>query len=298
MTSWFGAADAASSEDDDEGDEESTLLGIRRRLGYAPSKPKHCAWMPELSYSARLGGFAITFMLGVLLSLTSFSSFGSVLLGNPGPWAFKYTLGNVFSISSYCFLVGPARQCSGMFAAERRLYTLLYLGTLSTTLFCVCAYSALEGLALRRPCPSSVAQLTHVRMPMARRRARATVVDSLPSQLALDHAVDLRPVHRHDALRPLVAACRDGPVASVAVDGMLIAHATLRWCGLSAVDQMRAGSSLLVPWIGVDGRPALPAVCPRERPREGSRACLIGGWAFNFLKQRRWVPRPPAGGVR
>ena len=59
------------------------------------------------------------------------------LLGNPAPFAFKYTVGNVLSLCSYAFLVGPARQCTGMFAPERALFTVCYLGSFATTLFCV-----------------------------------------------------------------------------------------------------------------------------------------------------------------
>ena len=77
------------------------------------------------------------FGFGLLLSLTSMSSFAAVLLGNPLPFAFKYTVGNLLSLCSYCFLVGPQRQCAGMFGPERRCSTLVYLGSLGATLFCV-----------------------------------------------------------------------------------------------------------------------------------------------------------------
>ena len=60
-----------------------------------------------------------------------------MLLGSPGPFAFKYTVGNVLSVSSYCFLHGPAAQCKAMFAPGKRLTTLAYLGSLGGTLFCV-----------------------------------------------------------------------------------------------------------------------------------------------------------------
>jgi len=108
-----------------------------RALGLKPSPPPPPGCLPELSYSTRLAGFAFCFILGTLLSLTSMSSFAGVLLGNPLPFAFKYTVGNLLSLFSYCFLVGPARQCSGMFGRERCCSTVLYLGSLAATLFCV-----------------------------------------------------------------------------------------------------------------------------------------------------------------
>ena len=60
-----------------------------------------------------------------------------MLLGNPAPFAFKYTIGNVLSICSYCFLVGPVNQINGMFAPDRRLITLCYLTSCVGTLICV-----------------------------------------------------------------------------------------------------------------------------------------------------------------
>lgn len=129
-------------------EEQASLLGntaaaLRARaesIGLAkpkppPSRMEQCC--PELSYSTRLTGFAFCFVFGILISLTSLNSFTSVLLGNPAPFAFKYTIGNVLSLCSYCFLVGPARQCAGMWAAERWIFTVCYLGSFAATLVCV-----------------------------------------------------------------------------------------------------------------------------------------------------------------
>ena len=82
-------------------------------------------------------GFVITFALGGLLSLSALSSIGSIFLGNPAPFAVKYTLGNLLSISSSSFLVGPAKQCRDMLAPERAAASLIYFVTLLGTLLCV-----------------------------------------------------------------------------------------------------------------------------------------------------------------
>ena len=82
-------------------------------------------------------GFVVCMVLGLMLSLTSLSSVSSALLGNPTPFAIKYTMGNLLSLASYCFLVGPERQCAGMFAPERRLWTSAYLTSLVATLYCI-----------------------------------------------------------------------------------------------------------------------------------------------------------------
>mmetsp|Transcript_49837 Transcript_49837/g.129845 ORF Transcript_49837/g.129845 Transcript_49837/m.129845 type:complete len:182 (+) Transcript_49837:68-613(+) len=140
----MGASHSRSNEPDEE--ERASLLGsgassaigsLKEKMGLAKPEPSPCPCLPDLSYTSRILGFAFCFCLGMLLSLTSMSSFAGVLLGHPGPFAFKYTVGNILSICSYCFLVGPARQCAGMFAPARRLATLAYMGSLVVTLLSV-----------------------------------------------------------------------------------------------------------------------------------------------------------------
>jgi len=90
-----------------------------------------------LTYRQRLLGFTICFLLGTILSLSALSSLGGLLLGNPAPFAFKYTLGNLLAIGSSSFLVGPAKQCRDMLAPERRTASLMYVSTLIGTLISV-----------------------------------------------------------------------------------------------------------------------------------------------------------------
>ena len=70
----------------------------------------------------------------MLLSLFSMMSFTKVLLGNPIPFATKYTIGNMLSLGATTFLVGPANQCADMLAPQRRAASLLYFATLAGTL--------------------------------------------------------------------------------------------------------------------------------------------------------------------
>ena len=149
----MGASSSSSSgrDDDDHDEEQQSLLGstassLKSRLGLAapppPPPPKNfCERITriELNYSTRLAGFASCFILGWMLSLMAISSFGSLLLGNPLPFAFKYTLGNVLSMGSFCFLQGPARQLQGMCSADRRVCTFCYLLSLALTLYFVFA---------------------------------------------------------------------------------------------------------------------------------------------------------------
>lgn len=62
---------------------------------------------------------------------------GGLLLGNPAPFAFKYTSGNILAVSSSGFLVGPAKQCRDMLAPERRTASTVYVVTLVGTLWSV-----------------------------------------------------------------------------------------------------------------------------------------------------------------
>jgi len=120
-------------------------LGSSMRNGLGLEKPKlpegrvarllyHCS---NLSYKQRVLGFAICFALGNILSLSALNSLGGLILGNPGPFAFKYTAGNLLAIGSSAFLVGPSKQCRDMFTPERRMASLIYIGTLFGTLVSV-----------------------------------------------------------------------------------------------------------------------------------------------------------------
>jgi hypothetical protein len=112
------------------------------RLGMGPKPPptrleRACSCCPALTYQQRLVGFVMCFAAGMVLSLTSLFSFTSLLLGNPTPFALKYTLGNLLAMGASSFLVGPVKQCTDMFAPERRVATLLYAGSLLATLTCI-----------------------------------------------------------------------------------------------------------------------------------------------------------------
>ncbi|XP_052810250.1 vesicle transport protein SFT2B-like [Mya arenaria] len=101
-----------------------------------------------LSWSTRIKGFAICFILGVTLSIV-----GSCLLwmGSNGITLFAifYTIGNIMSLSSTCFLMGPLNQLKKMFAQTRIFATILVVVMLILTL--VCAF-ALKSAILTLMC--------------------------------------------------------------------------------------------------------------------------------------------------
>ncbi|KAF5402539.1 Vesicle transport protein [Paragonimus heterotremus] len=79
----------------------------------------------NLSWSTRIKGFIFCFVIGILLSLL-----GAMFLWVPVKglilFALFYTLGNVFSIGSTIFLMGPANQCKRMFQ-ETRIFAAVFM---------------------------------------------------------------------------------------------------------------------------------------------------------------------------
>ncbi|XP_074648607.1 vesicle transport protein SFT2B-like [Tubulanus polymorphus] len=100
----------------------------------------------SLSWSTRIKGFVICFILGILLSLL-----GTFLLWMPGGglilFAIFYTLGNLVSIASTCFLMGPINQLKKMFAETRIIATIIVLVCIVLTL-CSALWWKIAGLAL------------------------------------------------------------------------------------------------------------------------------------------------------
>ncbi len=96
---------------------------------------KACSCCPAMTYRQRLAGFAVCSVMGLLLSISALTSLGGLLVGNPGPFAFKYTLGNLLSLASSTFMVGPAKQCRDMASPERRVASLVYVCSLCGTVW-------------------------------------------------------------------------------------------------------------------------------------------------------------------
>ena len=103
----------------------------------------------DLTYKQRLIGCAVCLTVGLVLSIFSLGSIAKLILGNPAPFAFKYTFGNILSLGATSFLVGPKAQFKGMLQPSRRLASLVYITTLIMTLYVVFRFkSALLCLLL------------------------------------------------------------------------------------------------------------------------------------------------------
>ncbi|GAQ87770.1 Membrane protein involved in ER to Golgi transport [Klebsormidium nitens] len=84
-----------------------------------------------LTRKQRLYGFAGCMSLGLLCSLLS-----SLVWLNPVKFAITYTFGNLLSLGSTTFLVGPMRQLKMMFDPVRAVATIVYVVAIVLTLFC------------------------------------------------------------------------------------------------------------------------------------------------------------------
>jgi hypothetical protein len=111
---------------------------LKRVLGGNDSPDEESGIMSQLnetttlSWSTRLKAFLFCFILGILLSfLGSFALFFSRGLSI---FAVFYTLGNILSMASTCFLMGPVNQIKKMFASTRAIATILVVVSFILTL--------------------------------------------------------------------------------------------------------------------------------------------------------------------
>lgn len=100
----------------------------------------------SLSWGTRIKGFAACFVAGIVCSLL-----GTLLLWVPrkGLYLFAvfYTFGNIASIGSTVFLMGPMKQLKRMFETTRLIATIMVLLCFALTL-CAAFWWHNKGLAL------------------------------------------------------------------------------------------------------------------------------------------------------
>ena len=68
------------------------------------------------------------------MTFMSFRLFIKLVEGNPAPFVFLYTSGNIMSLMSSIFLSGPKRQFKSMFDEKRRVTSITYLVTLACSI--------------------------------------------------------------------------------------------------------------------------------------------------------------------
>lgn len=129
----------------------SSRLEERLRVFRRPPPPPvaDAPCVPALSLQQRVFGFAVCFIIGSILSLGSISSFASLLAGNPAPFAFQFSAGNLLSTLSTGFVVGFRTQARSMTQQHRALSAALFLGSMGATL----------GITLCLPQPHAIVVL-------------------------------------------------------------------------------------------------------------------------------------------
>lgn len=113
------------------------------------------------SWSTRIKGFGICFVGGLLLSILGIA-FLSIPFKGPILFGIFYTVGNIMSIASTCFLMGPWKQLKKMFNETRLVATLamfVFMGLtlwsafasgkkLRTLIFCFCQFLSMTWYSL------------------------------------------------------------------------------------------------------------------------------------------------------
>ena len=106
-----------------------SLLGSET-AGKVLTKDTMC---PSLSVKHRIYGFLACFAFGLLLSFISIGGIFGALM-NPVKFAIVYSLGNLSSLGSTLFLIGPMSQIKRMFKKTRYIASILFLSSLIGTL--------------------------------------------------------------------------------------------------------------------------------------------------------------------
>ncbi|XP_050430633.1 vesicle transport protein SFT2A [Adelges cooleyi] len=90
--------------------------------------------MSSLEWSTRIKGFIACFVIGIFFSLMGATALILPLHKKMAVFSIFYTLGNVTSLLSTCFLMGPMKQVKKMFSSSRIIATVIALVMIVLTL--------------------------------------------------------------------------------------------------------------------------------------------------------------------
>ncbi|KAG2668562.1 hypothetical protein I3843_15G160800 [Carya illinoinensis] len=110
-----------------EDEHEAAALEENSSLSFMDDFNRNCT----LSTKQRFNGFAICFVAGLTCTLLSM-----LVFFNPIKFGLTFTLGNLLSIGSTGFLIGPKRQVAMMLDPVRIYATAIYLASMIIALFC------------------------------------------------------------------------------------------------------------------------------------------------------------------
>eukprot|EP00239_Pterosperma_sp_CCMP1384_P006192 CAMPEP_0197851706 /NCGR_PEP_ID=MMETSP1438-20131217/18668_1 /TAXON_ID=1461541 /ORGANISM="Pterosperma sp., Strain CCMP1384" /LENGTH=143 /DNA_ID=CAMNT_0043465413 /DNA_START=274 /DNA_END=702 /DNA_ORIENTATION=- len=116
------------------GGTQTTLDKVKLMVGMQPdNEPDFFQEIDEyvsLSKTQRLYGFLISVGLGITLNILSLLFYFNLTM-----FASLYTMGNILSLCSTGFLVGPWAQVKNMFVGYRVGATIMYFTSMAATLY-------------------------------------------------------------------------------------------------------------------------------------------------------------------
>jgi hypothetical protein len=86
--------------------------------------------LTSLSWKQRLVAFAMCLTCGLVMLSLSFMYLSLVFVGAPAKFSLCYAMANMFLMASSLFLVGPTKQLSQMFSAQRAPVSAVYIASL------------------------------------------------------------------------------------------------------------------------------------------------------------------------
>jgi len=99
---------------------------------FGPKTENSC--LPSLSKKQRIIGFMTSLLLGTICFGLAVS-FLPMLMLNPRKFSLLFSLGSVFSLSSFSFLWGPYNHLVHLLSKERLPFTIVYISSLGLTLY-------------------------------------------------------------------------------------------------------------------------------------------------------------------
>lgn len=147
----------ASRSEDQEPFIESQDVETGERSGSWPfstaDKTAEKSWFPALSKRQRIFGFMTSLILGIICFGLA-SVYIPFIVLKARKFSLLFSLGSLFTMSSFSFLYGPWNHVRHLFSKDRLPFTLIYLTSLSGTLYFA---MALQSTVLT--CIAAVAQI-------------------------------------------------------------------------------------------------------------------------------------------
>eukprot|EP00088_Acartia_fossae_P005880 TRINITY_DN12666_c0_g1_i1.p1 TRINITY_DN12666_c0_g1~~TRINITY_DN12666_c0_g1_i1.p1 ORF type:complete len:227 (+),score=21.47 TRINITY_DN12666_c0_g1_i1:105-785(+) len=102
--------------------------------GGGPDKSAEKSWFPALSKKQRIFGFMTSLILGIICFGLA-SAYIPFIVLKARKFSLLFSLGSLFTITSFSFLYGPWNHVRHLFSKDRLPFTLIYFLSLAGTLY-------------------------------------------------------------------------------------------------------------------------------------------------------------------